>query len=79
MNDAVRNVMRHAGIALRDAVAMATINPARVCGVPGRSGGLSAGERADIIAFRCDPGSGVIQVEATYVSGQRVWSREGAL
>jgi N-acetylglucosamine-6-phosphate deacetylase len=79
MNDAIRNVMRHAGIPLRDAVTMATINPARVCGVPGRSAGLSAGDRADVIAFRCDPGSGAIQVEATYVSGQRVWTREGAV
>ena len=79
MNDAVRNVMRHARIPLHDAVTMATINPARVCGVPGRSAGLSAGDRGDVIAFRCDPGTGAIHVEATYVSGRQVWTREGAL
>jgi N-acetylglucosamine-6-phosphate deacetylase len=78
MNDAIRNVMRDAGISLRDAVTMATINPARVCGVPGRSAGLTPGERADVVVFHRHPETGAIEVEATYVNGARVWTREGA-
>jgi N-acetylglucosamine-6-phosphate deacetylase len=75
MDHAVQNVVRLAGVSLRDAVTMATTNPARVCGVPGRSAGLSPGERADIIAFRWDPEGRAIQIEATYMSGAPVWSR----
>jgi N-acetylglucosamine-6-phosphate deacetylase len=79
MHHAVRNVMRLAGVALKDAVAMATTNPARICGVPGRSGGLVPGDRADVVVFRYDAGSGAMHVEATYMSGVRVWENKGAV
>jgi N-acetylglucosamine-6-phosphate deacetylase len=66
--------MKLAGLSLTDAVTMATTNPAKVGGVPGRRNGLAAGDRADFVLFRFDPKSSSIQVAATYVSGRRVYS-----
>ena len=73
MNDGVQNLMRLAGLCLSDAVAMATTNPARAGGVPGRSNGLAAGDRADFVLFDFDPKTCAVSVEATYISGRRVF------
>jgi N-acetylglucosamine-6-phosphate deacetylase len=75
MDHAVRNVMRLAQIGLRDAVAMGTTNAARAGGVPGRTEGLSAGERADLIVFRFDEATGEIDIDETHVDGVCVWRR----
>lgn len=69
MNDAVTNVMRMAGITLRDAVDMATINPARMVHLEGRSNGLAIGERADLIFFRATPS---IAIDSVYLDGKRI-------
>jgi N-acetylglucosamine-6-phosphate deacetylase len=69
MNDAIANVMRMAGISLRDALDMATINPARVVHLEGRSQGIVAGERADLVLFRSDPG---IAIDSVYLDGKRI-------
>jgi N-acetylglucosamine-6-phosphate deacetylase len=74
MDHGVQNLMRLAGLSLPDAVTMATTNPARVGAVPGRKNGLAAGDRADFVLFRFDPGSLSIHVAATYVSGRQVYS-----
>jgi len=71
MDHGIQNLMKLAGLSLGDAVAMATINPARVGAVPGRANGLAAGDRADFVLFRYDPESHGVQVEATYVGGRR--------
>ncbi len=73
MDRAIGNVMRFAGVALADAVAMATVLPARAGRVPGRSQGLAAGDRADVVVFRVDPDDGGLQVQSTYLSGERVF------
>ena len=73
MDHGVENLMKLAGLSLADAVTMATTNPARVGGVPGRKNGLAAGDRADFVLFRFDAAARKIEVEATYVSGRRVW------
>ena len=73
MDHGVANLMKLAGLSLSDAVTMATTNPARVGGVPGRAQGLAAGERADFVLFRFDAEEKAIQVDATYVSGRRVY------
>jgi N-acetylglucosamine-6-phosphate deacetylase len=73
MDHGVQNLMKLAGLPLSDAVTMATINPARVGGVPSRRDGLATGDRADFVLFRFDPHTRDIQVEATYVSGRRVF------
>ncbi len=69
MNDAVTNVMRMAGISLRDAVEMATVNPARVVHLEGRSQGLAPGERADLVLFRSSPG---IAIDSVYLDGNPI-------
>ncbi len=69
MNPAVSNTMRMAGISLSDAVDMATINPARIVHLEGRSQGLEVGERADIVLFRSTPG---IAIDSVYLDGKRI-------
>lgn len=69
MNDAIANVMRMAGVTLRQAVEMATLNPARILRMDGRSRGLAAGERADLVLFRAEDR---IRIEAVYLDGERV-------
>jgi N-acetylglucosamine-6-phosphate deacetylase len=73
MDHGIQNLMKLAGMPLPDAVTMATTNPARVGGVPGRQRGLVAGERADFVLFHLAADTQLIQVEATYVSGRRVY------
>ena len=73
MDHGVENLMKLAGLSLPDAVTMATTNAARVGGVPGRKNGLAPGDRADFVLFRFDAANRKIDVEATYVSGRRVW------
>jgi N-acetylglucosamine-6-phosphate deacetylase len=73
MDRGVENLMRLAGLSLADAVRMATVNPARVGRVPGRTQGLAAGERADFVQFRFDEEGKRIEVTGTWVSGERVY------
>jgi N-acetylglucosamine-6-phosphate deacetylase len=70
MDRAVGNMVRMAGVSLREAVAMATTNAARVGRIAGRQRGLSPGERADLVVFEMVDGA--VQVRETYVSGERV-------
>jgi N-acetylglucosamine-6-phosphate deacetylase len=56
MHHGVANLMELAQLSLRDAVRMATVNPARAANIPGRQRGLVAGERADILVFRVENG-----------------------
>jgi N-acetylglucosamine-6-phosphate deacetylase len=66
MNEGVANVMRLAQLSLRDAVRMATENPARMSGIPS---GLRVGAPADFVLFRLENG---ITVQAVYRDGVRV-------
>ena len=75
MDGAIANVIRRAGVHLREAVTMATINPARVGRISGRWRGLQPGQRADLVRFRME--DGVVQVLETYLSGQRVFAAAG--
>jgi N-acetylglucosamine-6-phosphate deacetylase len=52
MSRAVENMRRLAEVSLGDALAMATVNPARVIGVAGRKGSLEEGKDADLLV--CD-------------------------
>jgi N-acetylglucosamine-6-phosphate deacetylase len=74
MDRGVENLMRLGELSLADAVRLATVNAARAGGVPGRQQGLVPGERADFVLFDFDPANKKIQVQATYVGGQKVWS-----
>lgn len=51
MDEAVRNVMKFTDCTLRDAVQMASTNPAKQIGVFDRKGSLKVGKDADIVIF----------------------------
>jgi N-acetylglucosamine-6-phosphate deacetylase len=74
MNRGVENLMKLAGLSLSKAVSMATTNPARVGRIASRQRGLAPDERADLVQFRFDERRKRIEVAATYVSGQLVYS-----
>ncbi len=46
---AVQNLMQFASIPLEDAIACATINPARMVGIDGQVGSIAVGKRADLL------------------------------
>lgn len=75
MDRGVANLVRLAGLSLREAVTMATRNPARVGRVANRQRGLAPGERADLVQFRVDADSGALIVERTWLSGELVYAR----
>ncbi len=68
MDAAITNLMRIARLPLRDALQTAATNPAQLLGIPGRTKGLEAGERADLVLFRQSP---AIEIEAVYLDGER--------
>jgi N-acetylglucosamine-6-phosphate deacetylase len=72
MDRGIENLMRLAGLSLGEAVRLATVNAAKAGKVPGRSGGLTPGDRADLVQFRCDGGR--IEVTGVWVSGRLVYS-----
>jgi N-acetylglucosamine-6-phosphate deacetylase len=69
MNDAVANLVRIGGVSMRDAIRTVTTNPARLIGLGGRTRGLAAGERGDLVVFRRADG---IDIDAVYLDGVRV-------
>jgi N-acetylglucosamine-6-phosphate deacetylase len=71
MHDGVANLMRLAGLNLAEAVAMATVNPARAGRVPGRDGGIQQGLCGDLVEFRIR-GEGV-EIEKTWLDGEVVY------
>jgi N-acetylglucosamine-6-phosphate deacetylase len=71
MHHSISNMIRIAGISLRDAVMMATRNPARVGRIAGRQRGLNPGERADLVRFRFR--NGIFQILETFVGGVLVY------
>jgi N-acetylglucosamine-6-phosphate deacetylase len=75
MRRGVENLMRLAGLKLADAIRMATINAAAAGRLPGRSRGLMAGDRADILQFRMN--GGAIEILALWVGGRRI-EKDGA-
>jgi imidazolonepropionase-like amidohydrolase len=52
---------------------MATVNAARAGKIPGRTNGLTPGDRADFVQFQWDAEAQTISVLATWISGRRVY------
>jgi N-acetylglucosamine-6-phosphate deacetylase len=73
MHRAITNVMKTAGLSLRDALSLATRNPARVGRIAYRQRGLNPGDRADLVRFRYDEAANEITVLETYLSGHQVF------
>ncbi|MBV9083084.1 MAG: N-acetylglucosamine-6-phosphate deacetylase [Acidobacteriaceae bacterium] len=76
MDRAIANAVRFGGISLRDAIAMATINPARAARIAGRQRGLTPGEKADLIRFRWHADAKEFAVVETIVAGFSVYGAE---
>jgi len=68
MDHAIANVMRIAGLSLTEAMAMVTVNPARIGRIAGRQRGLTPGDRGDVVRFRIEEGS--VKIVETYFSGR---------
>jgi N-acetylglucosamine-6-phosphate deacetylase len=73
MDHAIANVMRTAGLSLRDAITLATRNPARIGRIGARQRGLNPGDRGDLVRFRWVEATGQIEVLETFLNGQRVF------
>lgn len=65
MKNAVKNMINHTGLSLKDVLGMATINPARLLNVDNRKGSLKVGMDADIIVIDED-----VNVYMTIVEGE---------
>jgi N-acetylglucosamine-6-phosphate deacetylase len=76
MDHAIGNAVRMAGITLREALSMATVNPARICKIAGRQRGLQPGEKADLVRFTWSEASHSLSVVETIVGGTTVYTRE---
>src|SRR6266851_3032378 len=68
MNFAVRNAQRFAAVPLTDAVRMATLVPAQVCGCADRKGSIETGKDADLDLLHPD-----FSVAATVLKGEIVY------
>src|SRR5690606_10185997 len=73
LDQAVRNMVRFAGIPLWKAVRMASLVPARRLGLDGDLGSLETGKRADLVVT--DESCHVRQV---WIRGKRVYDRDTA-
>jgi N-acetylglucosamine-6-phosphate deacetylase len=73
LDEAIGNAMRMGAISLREALSMATVNPARVCRIAGRRRGLTPGERADFVRFTWDEKRDRITIIETVVDGKTVY------
>ena len=67
MDVAVRNMVAWGGVTVAEALAMASIVPARLIGLDD-GGAIAVGKRADLVVL-----DGDLQVSETWVGGERVW------
>ncbi len=74
MDHAIGNSVRLGGISLREALAMATVNPARVARIAGRQRNLTPGEKADLVRFQWDDSLKSLRVIETVVAGVSVYN-----
>jgi len=72
MIGAIKNAVRSCGVGLGDAVAFATINPARLLGVDTHKGSISKGKDADLVVFDKN-----FDVKMTMVRGRIVYRKRG--
>jgi len=70
MNLSVKSMIEHTGVDLKDAVLMASHNPAKIIGLQNRKGSIEVGKDADIVAIDED-----INIYATMVEGNIVYSK----
>jgi N-acetylglucosamine-6-phosphate deacetylase len=76
MDVAIGKTVRLGNVTLRDALTMATVNPARVCRIAGRHRGLQPGGKADFVRFRWSETDHTFTVLETIVNGVSVYTNE---
>ena len=76
MDVAIGKTVQLGDVSLRDALTMATVNPARVCRIAGRQRGLQPGEKADFVRFRWSEADYAFTVLETIVNGVSVYTNE---
>ena len=69
LKDGVAMAARSAGLALADALKLATENPGRFVGGRGR---LAVGAAADLMRFRWRPGDPTLAIDEVYLRGEKV-------
>jgi len=70
MDLSVKSMIKHTGIPLKDAILMASYNPAKIIGLHSKKGSIDVGKDADIVAIDEE-----INVYATIVEGDIVYNR----
>lgn len=65
--DCMRNAVKNMGIPLEDAVAVATMNPAKEIGIYDTCGSISEGKAADLVLLDTE-----LNVKAVFVDGERI-------
>lgn len=75
MDHAVGNAVRMGSLRLVEALAMATVNPARVAKIAARQRGLSAGDKADLVEFSWDEPNSTLEVKRTFLAGREVFRK----
>ncbi len=73
MHIGVGNLMSLGGLSLRDAITLATTNPARAGRIGGRIRGLNPGDRSDLVEFTLDEKR--LTILRTWLSGRLVYER----
>ena len=68
LDDSIRNFSRFADVRLLEAVAAATLRPARAIGAENRIGTFRRGARADLVVLDSEA-----RVRETWVAGRRVF------
>ncbi len=74
MDQAIGNSVRIGGISLREALAMATVNPARAGRIAGRQRSFSPGEKADLVRFTWDESAQQMTIIETILAGSTVYT-----
>ena len=68
MDELIRRAMRFMGVTFQQAIAMASLNPARTLGIEKRLGSLAPGRQADLVIWNDQH-----EVTETILRGQSVW------
>jgi N-acetylglucosamine-6-phosphate deacetylase len=74
MDYAIGKIIEFTGVGLRDAVTMATTNPARVGRIASRQRGISVADRADVVRFEYDQSACRVRILETWIGGERVYA-----
>ncbi len=73
MDELIRRAMKFMGVTFRQAIAMASLNPARTLGLEKRLGSLAPGRQADLVLWDAD-----YRVVEAVIRGRSAWIAKGS-